>query len=83
MPANRIQPRLRVTHPVNTRGTTWLKDSDLIFLNKNPVAVFAWKHEMKGDVPAVAVKLNPKLLKHDAGAGAYYRYEGEIADPRD
>jgi hypothetical protein len=75
----KVQPRLRVTHPVNSDGTTWLKDSDLLFVNKRPVAVFSWRHGAKGDIPEVSFKLNRKLLSR---AGAYYRYEGALPDPR-
>ena len=69
------QPRLHVFHSVNTAGTTWLRESDLVFIKKRPYAVIATDRE-------VLIELNPKLLKHDRSAGEVYRYEGEIQDPR-
>jgi len=67
--------RFHVFHPMNTDGTTWLRESDLVFIRKRPYAVIATDRE-------VLVELNPKMLKHDPHAGTIYRYEGEIKDPR-
>ena len=68
---------LHVFHPINTRGTTWLKESDLVFKNKRPYAVLNG-----GDEPEVLIELNRKLLSHDRPDDPVYRYEGEITDPR-
>jgi hypothetical protein len=76
------KPHLRVCHPINTRGTTWLRESDLVFLNRRPYAVLSWSEGEHGEVSAVFCELRRGLLKHDPGAGPVYRYEGEIRDPR-
>ena len=68
---------LHVFHPMNTRGTTWLKESDLVFKNKRPYAVLNG-----GDEPEVLIELNRKLLSHDRTTDTVYRYEGELEDPR-
>jgi hypothetical protein len=76
----KVQSKAHVLHPINTAGTTWLKESDLVFLNKEPYAVLSWNGDRK-DVPAQLVPLNRKLLRHDHGDAEHYRYEGEILDP--
>jgi hypothetical protein len=68
------QPRYHVFHPMNTAGTTWLRESDLVFIKKRPYAVIETDRE-------VLIELNPKMLKHDRQAGDVYRYEGELQDP--
>jgi hypothetical protein len=80
-PLQKPKARYRVCHAVNTNGTTWLRESDLVFLNKKPIVVFSWAKGADGEAPEVWRELNPKLLKHDRAAGPY-RYEGEIPDPR-
>jgi len=75
----RFQPK-HVIHPVNTEGTTWLRESDLVFVNKRPYAVLKWAHGERGDVPEVYIELKPKLLKHEPHDPAY-RYEAEVPDP--
>lgn len=70
-----IQPRLHVLHAMNTAGTTWLRESDLVFIQKKPYAVITTDRE-------VLIELNPKMLKHDLPDDSAYRYEGEIQDPR-
>ena len=67
---------LYVFHPINTRGTTWLRQSGLVFKNKRPYAV------LTKDRGEVLVELNRKLLTHDRPNDTIYRYEGEIEDPR-
>jgi hypothetical protein len=69
------QPRLHVLHAMNTAGTTWLRESDLVFIQKKPYAVITTDRE-------VLIELNPVMLKHDLPDDSAYRYEGEIADPR-
>jgi hypothetical protein len=71
--------RLRVCHPMNTGGTTWLRESELVFRSKRPYVVLGsvGKHR---ELPDVLIPLNPKMLKHDRD-GKIYRYEGEISDP--
>lgn len=60
----------KVCYPVNTRGTTWLRESDLVFVGRKPFVV----------LDSGRIALNPKMLKHGR-ADPYYRYEGEIPDP--
>ena len=72
-----LHPTQHVCHPVNTDGTTWLRESDLVFVKKTPYAVLSWTH---GE-PEVYIELKPKLLHHDRGNSADWRYEGEVADP--
>ncbi len=74
----RIQAHAHVLHPMNTAGSTWLKESDLIFLNKEPYAVLTWHGDRK-DIPDRFIPLNRKLLRHDRAG--HYRYEGELEDP--
>ncbi len=74
LPEN-AQPRFHVFHPMNTAGTTWLRESDLVFIEKRPYAIIATDRE-------VLIELNPKMLKHDRPDDLVYRYEGEIQDPR-
>ena len=76
-----LHPSLRVCHPANTAGTTWLRESDLVFIEKQPYAVFHWQHGRSGDVPDQYLELNPKLLKHDETEAPMYRYEGELPSP--
>ena len=73
--SEKAQPRFHVFHPMNTAGTTWLRESDLVFIQKRPYAVIATDRE-------VLIVLNPKMLKHDRPDDPVYRYEGEIQDPR-
>lgn len=68
---------LHVFHPMNTGGTTWLKESDLVFKDKKPYAILNG-----GDEPEVLIELNHKLLSHDRPNDTVYRYEGELVDPR-
>jgi hypothetical protein len=63
--------KLRVLHPMNSAGTTWLRESELVFVGKRPFAVV---------MPDVWIPLNRKMLKHDRRAPVY-RYEGEVRDP--
>ena len=76
----RINAKAHVLHPMNSGGTTWLKESDLVFVNKEPYAVLSW-HGNGKDIPDQYIPLNPKLLHHDHGDKARYRYDGEIIDP--
>jgi hypothetical protein len=69
--------RLHVFHAINTGGTTWLTESDLVFKDKTPYAVLNSRDE-----PEVMIELNRKLLSHDQPGDTVYRYEGEIEDPR-
>lgn len=75
------EPQLRVCHPINTGGTTWLRESGLVFMNRRPYAVLSWSEGRHGEVSAVFCELNRSLLRHDPGAGPIYRYEGELQDP--
>ena len=77
----KLQPKDHVLFPMNSAGTTWLRDSDLVFVKKRPYAVLSWKHEQQGDVPEVYIELKPKLLKHAETDGPVWRYEGEVPDP--
>jgi hypothetical protein len=65
---------------VNTQGTVWLRESDLVFIQEQPYAVFHWEHGKSGDVPDQYVKLDPARLKMD-GQASTYRYEGELSAP--
>ena len=76
-----LHPKQHVCHPMNSGGTTWLKDSDLVFVGKRPYAILSWSHGKDGDEPQTYVELKPKLLHHDRGNSADWRYDGEIADP--
>jgi len=69
------QSRFHVFHPINTGGTTWLRESDLVFIEKRPYAIISTDRE-------VLIELNPKMLKQDRPDDSIYRYEGEIQDPR-
>ena len=71
------QTHLHVFHPMNSGGTTWLKESDLVFKDKRPYAVLNG-----GDEPEILIELNTKLLSHDRPEDTVYRYEGELEDPR-
>lgn len=74
------QAKYRVCHSINTDGTTWLRESDLVFVKEQPYAVLKWSHGSQGDVPEVYIELKPKLLTHE-GEQPNYRYEGEVPDP--
>jgi hypothetical protein len=74
---SRTQAHLHVFHPMNSGGTTWLKESDLVFKGKRPYAVLNG-----GDEPEVLIELNRKLLSHDQAEDTVYRYKGELHDPR-
>ena len=74
-----LRPK-HVVHPVNTGGTTWLRESDLVFVKKRPYAVLKWTHGEGGDVPEVYIELKPKALKHEP-RNPVYRYEVEVTDP--
>ncbi len=76
----KIEAKAHVLHPMNTEGTTWLKESDLVFVNNEPYAVLGW-HGERRDIPDQFIPLNKKLLHHDHGDLGHYRYEGEIDDP--
>jgi len=76
-----VKHHYKVCLPVNSGGTTWLCESDLVFLKHKPYAVFSWSQDKSGEQPAKWCELNPKMLKHDPNAGAMYRYEGEVPDP--
>ena len=75
----RIHANAHVLHPMNSDGTTWLKESDLVFLNKEPFAVLSW-HGERRDIPDQYIPLNRKLLHQDHVRAGLYRYEGELTD---
>ncbi len=77
-----MQPKLRVCHPLNTCGNTWLRESDLVFVKERPFAVLEWSHGHSGDIPDVWLELKGDLLKHDRPDDVVYRYEGEVDAPR-
>src|SRR5712691_8729303 len=74
----KVKSHFRVCHPINSGGTTWLRESDLVFVHKRPYAVLSWSHTDDGDVPENFCELNRSLLKHDRPDDLFYRYEGEI-----
>jgi hypothetical protein len=76
-----LHPTLRVCHPVNTQGTVWLRESDLVFVKEQPYAVFHWEHGKAGDLPDQYVELDPKRLTRDRQGDQTYRYEGELQAP--
>jgi hypothetical protein len=76
-----LHPKDHVLYPMNSAGTTWLRDSDLVFVKNRPYAVLSWKHEEQGEVPEVYIELKPKLLKHDQADRSVWRYDGEVPDP--
>jgi hypothetical protein len=75
-----LQPKSRVCHPVNTKGTTWLRESDLVFVKDRPYAVLHWSREQAGDVPDSWLELKSEALKRDAPDGIY-RYEVPLDEP--
>jgi hypothetical protein len=77
----KLQPKDHVVCPINSAGTTWLKDSDLVFVKNKPYAVLSWSKGEQGAIPEVYIELKPKLLEHDRVDSALWRYQGEIADP--
>ena len=79
-PKGQEQAKYRVFHPTNTEGTTWLRESDLVFVEERPYAVFRWSQGSEGEVPEVYIELKPALLAHDGNA-RHYRYDGELPDP--
>ena len=36
----KVKSQLRVCHPINSGGTTWLRESDLVFVHKRAVCRF-------------------------------------------
>ncbi len=76
-----VKHHLHVFHPMNSHGTTWLRESDLVFLKHKAYAVFSWSHDQGGDHPMSWCELNPELLHHDRADRAIYRYDGELRDP--
>lgn len=76
----KIDSKAHVVLPINTDGTTWLRESDLVFINKEPYAVLGWHGERK-DIPDQFIPLNRRLLHHDHRDPVHYRYEGEVQDP--
>jgi hypothetical protein len=76
----KLQPKDHVLFPMNSAGTTWLRDSDLVFVKKRPYAVLSWSHQEQGAVPEVYIELKPQLLKHRPDSPVW-RYDGEVADP--
>ena len=78
-----VKHHYRVFHPVNSNGTTWLRESDLVFLKHKPYAIFSWQKDAEGEHPQTWIELNPKMLKHERTDGPVYRYEGEVQDPAD
>jgi hypothetical protein len=74
-------PQYRVCYPVNTDGTTWLCESDLVFVKKRPYAVLSWSKTEEGTVPEQWLPLDRRLLKHDRAEDPVFRYEGEIHEP--
>ena len=83
MGTQKQEPKLVVCHPMNSHGTTWLKESDLVFKGTKPIVVFEWAPGKDGVEPKVWKELNRKLLHHDRSDRIHYRYEGEIPDPKD
>lgn len=75
-PISSTRRHLHVFHPINTGGTTWLKESGLLFKNKRPYAVLSGSDESE-----VLIALNRKLLTHDRPGDTVYRYNGELQDP--
>ena len=76
-----LKHHYRVVHPMNSQGTTWLRESDLVFVKHKPYAILSWSRDDQGDHPESWIELNPKMLKHDRQDGPVYRYEGELQDP--
>jgi hypothetical protein len=75
-----LHPQSRVCHPVNTKGTTWLRESDLVFVKDRPYAVLHWSHEQTGDVPDSWLELKSEGLKRDSANGVY-RYDIPLDEP--
>ncbi len=72
------QQHPHVVHPMNTAGTTWLRESDLVFIERRPYAVLRWS---AGKEPDLCIPLDEQKLKHDLKDEAMYRYDGETEDP--
>lgn len=70
-----------VFYPMNSSGTTWLRDSELVFVKSTPYAVLSWKRDGQGEVPEVYIELKPKLLEHERPGSPVWRYTGEVPDP--
>jgi hypothetical protein len=83
MPAwpENLKHHYKAVFPMSSHGTTWLCESDLVFVKRKPYAVLSWTHDKRGEHPDRWLELNPTMLKHDPAAGAMYRYEGELQDP--
>ena len=75
-------PQFKVCYPVDSHGTTWLCESDLVFVKKRPYAVLSWSHGKDGDVPDVWMPLDRRLLKHDRAEDPVFRYEGQVSEKR-
>ena len=76
----KLQSQHRVCHPVTTGGNTWLRESDLVFVQERPYAVLHWSHEQAGDVPDIWLELKSEALKRDAPDGVY-RYDVPLDEP--
>ncbi len=76
-----VKHQFRVFHPIVSHGSTWLRESDLVFLKDKAYAVLSWSHDAGGEHPQSWCELNLRMLHHDRDAGAVYRYEGELQDP--
>jgi hypothetical protein len=77
-----LHPKYRVCYPLNTGGSTWLCESDLVFVRKQPYAVLHWTRDENGETPDAWLPLNRRLLKHDRAEDPVFRYEGELVDPQ-
>lgn len=56
--------------------------SDLIFVGGMPTVVLEWEMRPDGDVPAVAIPLDPRSLHKLGWKSAEYMYEHGLEDPR-
>ena len=78
-----IGPVTKVRHPTMGDGKVQCYvNSDLIFLERVPVAVLVWEQRPDGDYPAVTVTLDPAYLHKINWPEAEYLYELSVEDPR-
>jgi hypothetical protein len=72
-----------VRHTLRRAGTNLGHfNSDLIFVGPVPTIVLEWMVGSEGDIPAVAIPLDPTHLHKIGWKDAEYMYELEVEDPR-
>lgn len=74
----------RVKARIMRDGNLQNAEGDLIFLEDGPTLVLEWSFPPENlQVPALTLKLDPSFLEQDpAQELGYFRYHGELFDPR-